>query len=418
MIHVCIFEDDTYANLYPLTYSKPAYDLLIGTDTIFNNTIRYFGHGNVSLLCRPQLKHKLKRHHTNTIINNLNKGADCLFINGRTLLTRYLLTEISHMDKSSSHLFTQNGTVIAAYIKRETLPLIDPLLSSPPSNSALISQLRSTCITREIEHALVINYSWDILKFNDLMLKEDFKFYNKPGIIKGEVKPFAQIYNENKVFIDKNSIIEDFVLINAENGPVYIEENVTVEAHSRLDGPLFIGKGSKILGGRISSSSIGPLCKISGEVHSSVFQGYTNKAHGGYIGSSVIGEWVNLGAFTTTSNLKNNYSPIKMNLNGSFIQTDSLFIGSIIGDHSKTSIGTLLNTGTLIGFGSSIFDTGFHDKNIPAFSWGSPGSYENIQLDKFISTAETVMKRRHIEFSQADKELITFLYSHSQKKHV
>jgi UDP-N-acetylglucosamine diphosphorylase/glucosamine-1-phosphate N-acetyltransferase len=415
MIHVCIFEDDTYSNLYPLTFAKPAYDLLIGTDTVFNNIIRYFGHGNVSLLCRPELKHNLKRHYPNTIINNLNKGTDCLFINGRTLLTRQLLSEISHMDKSSSHLFTYDGSVVAAYIKREHLSLISSLIASPPSNRTLISKLRPLCITREIDHALLIKYSWDILKFNTAMLKEDFKFYNKPGIIKGDVKPFAQIYNEDKVFIDKNSVIEDFVLINAENGPVYIEENVTIEAHSRLDGPLFIGKGSKILGGKVSASSIGPYCKVSGEVHGSNFQGYSNKAHGGYIGNSIIDEWVNLGAFTTTSNLKTNYSPISMYLNGTKVQTTSMFIGSIIGAHSKTSIGTMLNTGTLVGYGSTIFNTGFHDTYIPPFSWGSPGTYESIKLNKFLSTAEMVMKRRDIELNQSDKEFITHLYKTCHK---
>ena len=308
MIHICIFEDDAYPNLYPLTYSKPAYDLLVGTNTIYNNTIRYFGHGNLSLLCRPNLKNHVKRSHPKIVINALNKGSDCLFINGRVLITQHFLEELSRIDKSSSHLFTQQGTVLAAFIKRDKLSYIDPFLSEPPSNAALIAQLRPICVSREVEVAYVINYSWDILKYNELILKKDFIHLNKPGIIKGDLKPFSQLYNENNIFIDKNTHIEDFVVINAEKGPVYIEEGVTVEAHSRLEGPLYIGKGSHILGGKISSSSIGPMCKIAGEVHGSIFQGYTNKAHAGYVGNSVIGQWVNLGALTTTSNLKTNYT--------------------------------------------------------------------------------------------------------------
>jgi len=415
MIHVCIFEDDTYPNLYPLTYSKPIYDSLVGTDTIFNFIMRYFGKGNVSLICRPHLKSHLKKKHPSTIINSLNKGTDCLFINGRVLLSNYLLEEFSHIDQSTSHLYTHKGTVIAAFIKREKLPLIEPFLSSPPSNEALISQLRPICVTREIELAYVLRHSWDLLAYNELMIRKDFKFYNKPGIIKGDIKPYAQLYNENNIFIDKGSVVEDFVVINAEKGPVYIEEDVTIEAHSRLEGPLFIGKGSKILGGKVSTSSIGPLCKVSGEVNGCVFEGYSNKAHGGYLGNSIIGRWVNLGAFTTTSNLKNTYSPITMNVNGTPVKTEELFIGSIIGDHVKTSIGTTLNTGTLIGYGSTIFNTGFHDRWIPPFSWGSPGSYESIDLDKLLSTIRTVKKRRNLELTQVDKELITYLYTHAKE---
>lgn len=417
MIHICIFEDNTYPNLYPLTYSKPAYDLLVGTNTIYNNTVRYFGHSNISLLCRPSLKNHVKRLHPKTIINALNKGSDCLFINGRVLITPHLLEEFSRMDTTSNYLFTHQGTVLAAFIKRDKLSYIDPFLSDPPSNTALISQLRPICIAREIEVAYVINYSWDILTLNELVFKKDFKFLNKPGIIKGDLKPFSQLYNENNIFIDKNSVVEDFVVINAEHGPVYIEEDVIIEAHSRLEGPLYIGKGSRILGGKISASSIGPMCKIAGEVHGSIFQGYTNKAHAGYIGNSIIGQWVNLGALTTTSNLKTNYSPITMQLEGRSICTDLLFIGSIIGDHVKTSIGTMLNTGSIIGFGSTLLDTGFHDKYIPPFSWGTPKQYTKIHLDKFITTVMSVMKRRQLELTQTEKELITQLYTHAEITH-
>ena len=195
---------------------------------------------------------------------------------------------------------------------------------------------------------------------------------------------------------------------------LFIENNVTVEAGSRLEGPIFIGAHSQIKGARISHSSIGQYCKIGGEVSNSIINSFTNKGHYGFVGHSYIGSWVNLGAGTTTSNMKNTYGTISIAFNGKVIDSEKQFLGSIISDHCKCGIGTHLNCGSTIGFGSNLFGTEIHDKTIPDFSWGESGKYETLQIDKFTEIIERVKKRRDKSLLKVEKELYEYLYEEDQ----
>ncbi|MFC1617262.1 hypothetical protein ACFL2K_03480, partial [Candidatus Margulisiibacteriota bacterium] len=185
-----------------------------------------------------------------------------------------------------------------------------------------------------------------------------------------------------------------------------IENGAHLEAFTYIEGPAYIGKNSKILGGKVTACSIGHNCKIAGEVSNSIFLSYSNKAHAGFIGHSYICEWVNLGAMTTNSNLKNTYSEIKLNLGKEQVNTNQIFLGAMIGDYVKTGIGTLLNTGSIIGFGSTLFGPNIHDKYIAPFTWGEKGNYGKHQLDKFFQTAVKMMLRRGQELTVAESEVI------------
>ena len=194
--------------------------------------------------------------------------------------------------------------------------------------------------------------------------------------------------SEGRVVIDENTVIEPFTYIK---GPVYIGRNCLIKSGTKIYGPCVIGEFSK----------------VAGEIAESVFHSYVNKQHGGFIGHSYICPFVNLGADTVTSDLKNNYSKVGMKINGESVNTGMQLLGSIIGDHSKTSINTMLNTGSMIGIFANIFGGGFPSKEIDSFSWNEAGK-ESVKydIDKALETAKTVMNRRGIKMSEAYEELV------------
>jgi len=412
MINICIYEDDAYQSLLPLTFLRPAYDLLIGISPILAKIEHFFSYGNITLHARDYLTPLLKKNHPKLAVNRINSGSPCLFINGRVLMNDALFNILTEREDGHDLLFTQMGHVVALYLHGEHIATMREMLKKIPSNPEIIQYFRPKCVTRELEDIIIISDLWQLPAINKSIIKRDFQQANQPGILKGDLKPCVAIYNENNVFIDKNASIEDFVVLDATKGPIYIEENVSISAHSRLEGPLFIGKNSSILGAKIRASSIGPACKIGGEVTNCVFLRYSNKAHDGFMGHSYVGEWVNLGANTVNSNLKNNYQPIRMDFGKKQVDTKQMFMGAIIGDHVKTGIGTQFNSGTIIGYGTSLFGVGLHPKYIPPFCWGSPTQTSKHLLEKFFKTAETMMARRHVALEVDHKELIKLLYDH------
>lgn len=416
MINFCVFEDSYYKELLPLTETRPACDLLVGITTIFNKIKYFYDYGNITIHCREYLKNSLSKHYPDHTINNINSGAPCFFINGRLILDNNLTTIFSQIKGKHNYLFTQNNQVIATFLRGDTLHEMIELLKSIPTSAEIINILRTKCICKEIDTATLLTNIWDIINVNPKIIENDFKHKNQFGIIKGNIKPFTSIYNENNVFINSNSTIEDFVLINAEKGPVYIDSNVYIESNTKIEGPVYIGNNSKIFGGKISASSIGKNCRIKGDVQNTIFQGYSNKAHEGFIGHSHVGKWVNLGAGTTFSNLKHNYNKIKIKANNNVITTTEQFLGSFIGDHVKTSINTSINAGTIIHFGSTLTQKNITEKDIPSFTWGNPEDSIKQDLNKFISTAKKVMKRRDIELTQNEIDLFSFLHQNSKKK--
>ena len=214
-------------------------------------------------------------------------------------------------------------------------------------------------------------------------------------------------------FIDSKSseISIDNVVINESQGPVIIDDTATVEPFTVLNGPLFIGKNTLVKShSTISNTIINHDCKVSGEVHSCIFQPYSNKSHEGFLGHSFIGSWANLGAGTTTSNLKNNYSSVKVKWDGLLIDTGSIFFGSIIGEHVKTAIGTNLNTGTVIELGCNIVSQTFPPRHIPAFSLFFKNKAIRIKFEDFCDVAEKAMKRRKKELLSSKKSILNSIY--------
>ncbi len=223
-----------------------------------------------------------------------------------------------------------------------------------------------------------------------------------PGqvVIDGEGFPDSDVpagvdkLGSGRLSIGRGAFVEPNVVFDTRNGPVILEEDVHVHAFTRVAGPAYVGPGSILLGGSFGEVSFGPMCRIRGEVRASIVLGYSNKAHDGFLGHAVLGRWVNLGAMTTNSNLKNNYGPVRLDVAGSSIDTGMTKVGCFLGDHVKTGIGTLLNTGTIIGAASNVFGGAMPPKYVPPFSWGVGHDLTTHDPERFLSAAAVVMSRR------------------------
>ncbi|HXF95986.1 MAG TPA: hypothetical protein VNI61_07765 [Gemmatimonadales bacterium] len=206
-----------------------------------------------------------------------------------------------------------------------------------------------------------------------------------------------------------DAVVEPGVTFDVGRGPVVLESGVEVKGGTRLEGPLWAGPNTRLLGGRIATSAIGPSCVVRGEMTHCVLLGYANKAHDGFVGHSVVGRWVNLGANTVTSNLKNTYGPVRLSVDGTTVETGLQNLGSLIGDHAKTAIGTLLSTGAVIGAGASIFDAVRPPKYVPPFAWGGSGP-ERMTREGFLRIAERVLPRRHVAVDEATRAVLGRIY--------
>ena len=241
----------------------------------------------------------------------------------------------------------------------------------------------------------MIEHPWNLLARNPARIQTDIEMlWPHHSVPDGSI-----LIGDGPVSRGSGAEVEPGIVFDTRQGPIRLAENTRVEGPARLTGPLFIGPKSVIHGGRVGTSSIGPVCHLHGEVSDSVFIGFSNKSHSGYIGHSLVGRWVNLGAFTTNSDLKNNYGPVRVWTPEGYIDTGQIKVGCFLGDHVKTGIGMTLNTGTVVGAGSNLFGNAMPSSKVPAFSWGSGEHLARHRLPEFLATAKQVMARRKIELT-------------------
>lgn len=248
----------------------------------------------------------------------------------------------------------------------------------------------------------LLGHPWDLVAANPERIASDAgslwpEGSEPPGILR---------IGTGVVSLGEGAEIEPGVYVDTRGGPVRLADGARAEGPARLTGPLFVGSGTRILGGSVGSSTLGPTCLVRGEVADSVFLGFINKAHDGYIGHALLGRWVNLGAFTTNSDLKNNYSAVSVWTPDGDRSTGMLKVGCFLGDHVKTGIGTVLNTGTVIGAGSNVYGGVMPPSVVPPFSWGSGPDLRDHQFDKFLATAERAMARRGQELTPGTRDIL------------
>jgi UDP-N-acetylglucosamine diphosphorylase/glucosamine-1-phosphate N-acetyltransferase len=262
-----------------------------------------------------------------------------------------------------------------------------------------------------------ISYSWDIFSKNDKAIRADFALLTK-GRKSASISATNTIIGTD-IFLEEGAIVEASIL-NASKGPIYIGKDAEIMEGSIVRGPLAMGEGAVLkLGTKIyGATTLGPGCKVGGEVNNSVFFANSSKAHDGFVGNSVIGEWCNIGADSNNSNLKNNYEEVKLwsEAKSTFVKTGLQFCGLIMADHSKCGINTMFNTGTVVGVSSNIFGAGFPRNFIPSFSWGGASGFTEYKTDKAFQTMKLVFARRNKELSDAEIEMYTHIFQLTQSQ--
>ena len=398
-MHICIYEDSGCNNLLPMTYVRPVYDLFCGMVSLQEKLIRNFPQASITLHTRSVLEKVVRDRYPDCLVNEFPAGLEeILFINGRSLLNSK--TELNKLGKNQS--FIINDTVVAARLSGAELTI--PIETV---QNGITIDLDETAIERQKVDGILVEYIWDLIQANGDQIRSDFTF-----AIQGRgdaVIDDGTIINDENVFIDKTAKIMPHVVVDGSNGPVFIDRDVVIQPHVYVQGPVYIGPSVLIKAGTqiYSGSSIAEGCKIGGEVNNSIILPWSNKAHGGYLGSSYVGSWVNIGAGTNNSNLKNNYGAVKVTVDGEAIDTGLQFMGLIMGDHSKCGINTTFNTGTSIGINCNLYGSVIHENHIPSFTWGSAvGGYTTYKLEKALSVNKIVMSRRKKSLKRNDEELL------------
>ena len=259
----------------------------------------------------------------------------------------------------------------------------------------------------------LISNPCDIFQFNKEQIISDYALITDGRTSAMITDPHTVVYGVENIFIEEGASIRAAIL-NAEDGPIYIGKNAQIHEDAIIKGAFALCEGSHVnMGAKIKGdSTIGPYSKVGGEISNSVIFGYSNKGHDGFLGNSVIGEWCNLGADTNTSNLKNNYTAVKLwNYNtGRFANTGLQFCGLMMGDHAKCGINTMFNTGTVVGVGANVFGSGYPRNFVPSFAWGGASGLTTFQLSKFYEVAEAVMKRRGVELDDSEREMLHTIF--------
>lgn len=400
-MNVYIYENcDDVLHLEPISLTRPGFDLRCGAFTFLERIERLLPEATLGLFVREELEDLTRERFPHVHVNpeNVTEG---LWLNGAFAWGPELIDEVR---SSTNTVFRRGEKIVGAFLddqKGQAWVKRGGPVNALPDESFPFRQISGDLVT----------YLWDIVNLNGDMIAKDVDFFNL-GTQRGEVDEGVHLLDPSSIHIGEGSRVKAGAVLDAEEGPIILGDNVTVLSGAFLEGPLAVGDhclikaGAKVYG----ETTLGPGCKIGGEVAEVIFQSWSNKQHDGFIGHAYVGEWVNLGAGTNNSDLKNNYSPVKVTVNGEVVDTGSLFVGLFMGDHSKTGINTMFNTGTSVGPACNIVGSGFPPKAIPPFSWVVDGKIRTHLFEKFVETADAVKKRRNGSFSTHEETLYRSIF--------
>ncbi|MBW7886996.1 MAG: GlmU family protein [Bacteroidetes bacterium] len=405
---ICLFEDLYHARLLPLVYFRPTFNLRCGILSLKEKVLSYYLKADIVLHTRNYLAEYMRIRNSGLKVNELTADS-VLFINGRAVVDEQFAKKIP-LNGEQNVVYVQGDSLVAARLSGEKLKRLKENMMG------LFSLSDFDGLMREEVSVTLINYPWELIQHNGKQLCADFEYLKKrkkKNFLQKKKYPGVYFLNEKNIFIGSNVVIKPGVVIDAEAGPVYIGENVEVLPFSTIMGPAYIGNNSLVKAGAkiYHDCSIGPVCKVGGELEATIMHSYSNKQHDGFLGHSYLGAWVNCGAGTVTSDLKNNYGTVKVYINGEPVDSGMQFVGVTIGDHSKTAINSTFNTGSVIGVSSNIFGTGFPPKYVPSFSWGAAGeTFTTYNLDRAMEVARKVMIRRKIQLTEPEEKLFFKLF--------
>ncbi|MES2763688.1 MAG: GlmU family protein [Bacteroidota bacterium] len=388
-----LFDDHTWQNLLPLTFTRPVSEIRIGILTITEKWETYLS-GKLTFQTQAYLNQKYKASYTNNAV----------FINGKICPNPTLLAQINGLEFNTG---IKKGDTLIAYRSNTA--------SSLNITDALTASIETTTDYLSVENV------WDIFYKNGDAIKQDFELLTKGRSSKPLSLSNTVIGDVKDIFLEEGAVVEAAIL-NTKSGPIYIAKDAEIMEGSVVRGPFSLGEhaalklSTKIYG----PTTVGPHSKVGGEVNNSVIFAYSNKGHDGFLGNSVVGEWCNLGADTNNSNLKNNYGNVKLYsyAQDEMIDTGLQFCGLIMGDHSKCGINTMFNTGTVVGVGANIFGGGFPPTHIPSYSWGGAEGMEEYKFDKMIETANRVYARRNLTIDSIEKSILETVFKNTEQSRV
>jgi len=405
-MQVIVFEDTRAHELKPLVNLKPVYGLYTGFRSL-QEKFEHFMQGEVTLTyhVRRYLAPFYSEQHPECTVNRILED-DLLLVNGRLVCEETAARIVIDGAVEPGKAYMQGTDLLFARVNKSLITdecgLMPDLIDT--------RRLAGEVVTEAVTGFRLIGNIWDVIAFHGDEILRDAETLEL-GRIEGDVHPAAAIVNRSNIYVGPGAVVRAGAVLDADEGFVAVGAGALVDPQAVLMQNVFLAPWSRAkIGAKIYSNvSIGTASRIGGEVEDSIIEPFANKQHDGFLGHSYISSWCNLGAGTNTSDLKNNYSRITLLLNGREKMTGLQFLGLLMGDHSKSSINSMFNTGTVVGTGANVFDGGFPPKEVPSFSWGGRGGLVPYEIEKAVETARKVMERRQVVMSSAYESMFRFI---------
>jgi UDP-N-acetylglucosamine diphosphorylase/glucosamine-1-phosphate N-acetyltransferase len=399
---VCLFEDAAVAGLEPLALTRPAFDLICGLTTLGDKQRSAFRATSAGALVRPHLADVVRLAHPDVAVNDADwlRSGPLVLINARWLPPAGTVADFGESCVAVVGEEIAYAVLTATQARATDWDELDDCLET-----------WSATLPRRSAGGRLVRYLWELVHLNGGQIARDFA-PGRPAM--PSPAGLALTGPAERLCIDPKAKVEPMVVADTTGGPVVVGVGAVVSAFTRLEGPCFVARGTHVLGAKVrAGTTLGPNCRIGGEVEASIVQGHSNKHHDGFLGHAYVGEWVNLGAGTSNSDLRNDYGPVTVTVDGRPVPTGMTKVGCFLGDHTKAGLGTLLNTGTSAGaFCNLLPSGGLLPKYLPSFAgWWNGALTENADLPRLLATAATVMGRRGVTLMPAHAALYRTVFA-------
>ena len=399
MARLVVFEDRGWRSLRPLTDLLPGPALAFGASDVARRWLRAAGLRLFAIEARPLA---MAAWHDAPVpdTSSVDPSEDAVVVNAAALPGAWAAALLA---EGGPTLLLAGDRVAGA---RLPLRLAVPALGKGERFEEILLSLG---LPAQPVEAKFLRYPWQLMEANPGAIADDLA--SARGGVRGQVHRLACLETPERIVVGDGAVVGPYAVLDAGPGPILVGRGARIAAHTVVTGPCVIGPGTQLLGGFVSGTTFGPECRVAGEVEASVWQGYGNKRHHGFVGHSLVGEWVNLGALTTTSDLKNNYGPVRVWVDGAEVDSGSSKVGALVGAHAKTGIGTLLPTGACVGTGANLFGGGvFAPKQVASFAWWDGRRSAEHEFARFLATARIAFSRRGRELGPADEQALLALF--------
>ncbi len=414
-MQVLVFEETGVLELKPLVNLKPVYALRTGFRSL-QEKLDSSTRGEVKLTwhLRRYLAPFYAEQHPEFVVNRIEEH-DVLLVNGRIVFDEASSRVIAEGEFEPGTAYMQGSDLLFARVPSSLITDADGLLPNLFDTSLLAAEL----VTERVTGFRLLTHLWDMIAFHPDELLLDAETLEL-GRIEGDVHHSVALVNRSNIYVAPGAIVRAGAVLDADEGFVAVGAGAIVDPQAVLMQNVFLAPWSRVkIGAKLYSNvAVGTASRVGGEVEDSLLDPFVNKQHDGFLGHSYISSWCNLGAGTNTSDLKNNYSGIKLLHNGRLQKTGMQFLGLLMGDHSKSSINSMFNTGTVVGTGANIFGGGFPPKEVHSFSWGGIDGFEPYEVEKAVETAKRVMERRQVAMSSTYELMFRFVAAMESASHL